>query len=198
MSLPHASWTSVASMAFELKGPLREGTVSTSAAGEHVLQLEEFARFSDKEVYDFWPDCAAEFPAGGTRNFTFLHCWHYPKEQPDGAGEDWPEYVDVYLVLQKMETVQHTRPRKGRKREKGVNKESGRLNKSGEIRYAVEGEEGEVTMKWNETDARDDETEELYAARTFRRVGYMEARYEVRRDYEGINEDMWWRAIRLL
>ncbi|CAM1511148.1 Fc.00g086610.m01.CDS01 [Cosmosporella sp. VM-42] len=204
MPLPHPSWTSVSSMAFELKGPLRNGAVMTSERDEdgkvtYDLVLEPFARFSEEERFEFWPDCAEEFPPDTIADVTFLHMWHYNAEQLE-----WTRYIDVYLVLQKLNPVRHKRPPLTRKMTKegkdknGVNEQSGRVRGKGEIVYAVDGEEKWMELGWNEGDAKDDETEDLYASRTFRRIGYAESTYEKRRHIDGINEDMWWRCLRLL
>lgn len=125
--------------------------------------------------------------------------WHYSKEHPQR-----PHYLDVFLVLQKLTFVRFDRPALAEdlpsddERTTLVNEASGRVWGRGQIYFGVPAPGGGKTfmqVNWSEANADVDRVEDM--TMTFRRLGYLEATYDVWQLID-INEEHWWRMLRLL
>lgn len=189
-ALPYESWNWLSSLSVDMKAHLRVGTVTKTnghdgAAPRYETYVEPTGHYSDlpeNERFDFRPDVAANFPFGQPIPVTCAHLYHYKKEHGNRS-----EHIDVLLVLQQMKI-----------------RDNEQANVYEEDEYVTFDFEGH---RWNDSfhisfpanfypDQAQDEAE--MNARTFRRVGYLEARYVNRRDLEVAHEDRWWKIFRMI
>ena len=208
LPLPYPPWSSLYSISTDIKGTLRQGTITCTREKDgkprYDIHLEQYARWSDEEEHEFWPDCPGEFPPGSTVHVHVFHMWHC-HQNPDGR------YRDIRLVLHKLRHISTDRPplATAEDDEQNTNLITGRITNGGlrwrmifeETHHSSQFPEGEVWYHqplWDESASMSDDNEEFFNGRTFIRKGYLETTYKNRRDMDGINDDFMWHSVRLL
>lgn len=100
MPLPMEAWRKSRYHDTEMKGSLRKGTIrrvrNESGGHDFEVDIESQSRYSDYEVYKFYPDVAEELPLGDLVDVWVLPVYHY-----DGLVKNCKlgHHMDIMLVL---------------------------------------------------------------------------------------------------
>ena len=191
-ALPYSPWTWLQNLSMDLKAHHRSGTImrrqSSDAGSPHFeVSIEPTGHYSDRpenEKFDFRPDVAEDFSINRPVAVTCAHWYHYSKDW-ETFHED--EHVDVFLVLQKLKVRE--------------DQQANVFSEDNSVVFDIQStrSDGEFSIgfpvKFHLHKARD---EAFLNTRTFRRIGYLEARYSDTRPFEEGLEDRMWTSFRLI